>query len=255
MNKQVIYDNFAFMQNNLVIGRNAVMELLDSGRQIEKIYLQTGIRGEFEKDLRQKLKGRQIPLQYVPSHKINKMTKGLHQGILAFIALVEYQSAMDVVSQLYELGESPFLIILDGVTDVRNFGAIARSAEVLGAHAIICPTKNSAIINEITFKSSAGALAHITVCREKSLVNTINDLKSMGIRIFAANHLSEQSIENIDFQGPCAVVFGDEGEGVSNSIMRLTDQTFKINQIGKTESLNVSVAAGVVLYEISKSRI
>lgn len=242
------------MKDQLVIGRNSILELLDSGKQIEKIFLQTGTRGEFEKDLRGKLKGRDIPVQYVPAQKLNKLTKGQHQGVVAYMSLIQYQSITDVVSHLYEQGEVPFIVVLDGVTDVRNFGAIARSAEVFGAQAMVCPVKNSAIINEITWKSSAGALAHIAVCREKSIVNTIADLKNMGLAIYAANHLSEKEISDVEFGGPCAVVLGDEGSGVSDHIMKMTTETFKINQIGNTESLNVSVAAGVVLYEISKSR-
>ena len=242
------------MDKNIIIGRNAIIELLDSGKQIEKIFLQTGTRGEFEKELRTKMKNRDIPLQYVPAQKLNKMTKGQHQGVLAYVSLIEFQSITNVVSQIYENGEMPFIVVLDGVTDVRNFGAIARSAEIFGAHAMVCPVKNSAIINEITFKTSAGALAHIAVCREKSMVNTITQLKEMGLSIYAANHLATQEIGDMVFDGPCAVVFGDEGEGVSDHIMGMTTNTFKINQLGKTESLNVSVAAGVVLYEISKSR-
>lgn len=242
------------MDKNLVIGRNAIIELLESGKQIEKIFLQTGTRGEFEKELRQKMKGREIPLQYVPAPKLNKMTNGNHQGVVAYISMIAYQSVSDVVSHLYENGEIPMLVVLDGVTDVRNFGAIARSAEIFGAHAIICPIKDSAIINEITFKSSAGALAHIAVCREKSIANTIDLLKSMGLAIYAADHHADKKVQDIDFSIPCALVMGDEGEGVSNYVLKNTTETFTIPQIGKTESLNVSVATGVILYEMSKSR-
>lgn len=238
----------------MVIGRNALLELLDSGKTIEKIYLQSGLRGPFEKELRNRLKTREIPVQHVPLHKLNKFTKGQHQGVVSFISMIEYQSIEDIVSLVFERGEMPNIVILDGVTDVRNFGAIARSAEVLGAHAIVCSLQNSALINEITFKASAGALAHIPVCRVKSLINTIEILQQMGIQLFAANHLSDKTIQEVDFSGPSAVVFGDEGAGVHEKIMRMADTTFKINQLGNTESLNVSVAAGVVLYEISKNR-
>lgn len=242
------------MKNNLIIGRNAVIELLDSDTQVEKIWLLQGTRGEFEKELRAKLKGRNIPVQHVPPQKLKKLTTGNHQGVAAFTALVEYQSITDVVSLLYDEGKMPFIVVLDGVTDVRNLGAIARSAEIFGAHAIVSPVKDSAIINEIAYKTSGGALSHLAVCREKSIVSTIESLQNMGLTIFAAEHHSDKEIGEIDFTGPVAVVFGDEGKGVSQSIMRAS-QTFKINQIGKTESLNVSVAAGVVMYEVSKSRL
>ena len=241
------------MENNLVIGRNAIIELLDSDQQVEKIWLLVGTRGEFEKELRQKLKGRNIPVQHVPAQKLSKLTKGNHQGVAAFTSIVEYQSITDVVSMLYEEGKMPIVVVLDGVTDVRNLGAIARSAEIFGAHAIVSPVKDSAMVNEVAYKTSGGALAHIAVCREKSVVSTIEILKDMGLTIFAAEHHSDQMLEDVDFRGPCAIVFGDEGKGVSQKIIN-SSVTFKINQVGKTESLNVSVAAGVVLYEISKSR-
>lgn len=243
------------MDSNLVIGRNAVMELLSSGKEIEKIFIQTGLRGDFEKELRKELKGRDIPVQYVPTQKLGKMTRGNHQGIIAMISLVAYQSTLDVITLLYEQGKTPLVVILDGVTDVRNFGAIVRSAEIFGVHAIICPIKNSAIINEITVKASAGALAHMTICREKSIANTIELLQSMGLAIYAAEHHSEKTVDQIDFTIPCALVMGDEGEGVSAHVLKQTTERFKINQVGKTESLNVSVAAGVVLYEACKSRL
>jgi len=242
------------MDSNIVIGRKGILELLDSGKQVEKIFLQSGTRGEFEKDLREKLKGRSIPVQHVPSQKLNKMTSGNHQGVIAQLSLVDYQSIENVVSQLYEQGKTPFIVVLDGVTDVRNFGAIARSAEIFGAHAIVSPLKNSAIINEITFKSSAGALSHLTVCREKSMNNVIDTLQGLGLQVIGADHHSEKKIDELDFSGPLAVVMGDEGEGISDHIRKKIDHTFKINQVGKTESLNVSVAAGVVFYEISKFR-
>jgi len=242
------------MKNNLIIGRNAVIELLDSDKQVEKIWLQVGTRGEFEKELRHKLKGRNIPVQHVPAQKLNKLSSGNHQGVAAFTSIVEYQSITDVVSLLYEEGKMPFIVVLDGVTDVRNLGAIARSAEIFGAHAIVSPVKDSAIVNEIAYKTSGGALSHIAVCREKSMVRTIESLQEMGLTIFAAEHHSEHNIRDIDFRGPVAVVFGDEGKGVSEKIIR-NSNTFKINQVGKTESLNVSVAAGVVMYEISQSRL
>lgn len=238
----------------MVIGRRGILELLDSDKQVEKIFLQTGMRGEFEKELREKLKSKAIPVQHVPPQKLNKMTSGNHQGVIAYLSLVDYQSIENVVSHLYEQGKNPFIVVLDGVTDVRNFGAIARSAEVFGAHAIVSPLKNSAIINEITFKSSAGALSHITVCREKSLNNVVESLQNLGLQIIGADHHSSKTIDQLDFSGPLAVVMGDEGEGLSDHMRRKIDHTFKINQIGKTESLNVSVAAGVVFYEISKFR-
>lgn len=237
-----------------IIGRKPILEVLNSSVvQIEKIWLQTGIRGAFEKELRQALKGRDIPVQFVPLNKLNKLAyKKNHQGVIALRSHIEYQDVMDVVSHLFDQGKMPLVVLLDGVTDVRNLGAIARSAEIFGVDVLVTPVKNSAIINKISMKISAGALAHLTVCRSKSIVRTIEDLKAMGLQIFSADHQAKNSIDNTDFTGPTAIVFGDEGKGVSHAVEKLIDVPFSIPQYGKTESLNVSVAAGITLYHARK---
>lgn len=238
----------------IIFGRNPVVEALHSGKEIDKILLLKSIRGPFEKDIRKLCKEKNIPLQYVLGHKLDKLTKKTHQGIVAFISIVEYQSLEKIVPLIFEKGETPLLMILDGVTDVRNFGAIARSAEVLGAHAVVIGEKRSARINHDAYKTSAGAIARLPICREKSISNSISFLKSSGFRVFATDLNTDSFISDIDFTIPSAVIMGSEGDGVSSSILKQCDQKFKIPQVGQIDSLNVSVAAGVILYEILKQR-
>lgn len=241
-------------KEDIVYGRNPVIEALKIGKDIDKVLLSNSIRGDFEKEVRKLCRISEIPLQYVPSSKLDKITKKNHQGIIAFASLIRFQNLEDLIPHFYEKGITPLLLILDGITDVRNFGAIARSAEVFGAHAIIIGEKRSARINHEALKTSAGAILKIPICREKSLVNTIDFLKNSGFKIFATDLNTELFISDINFQGPCGIILGDEGEGVSEKILSMSDQAFKIPQIGEIDSLNVSVASGVILYEILKQR-
>ena len=239
---------------DIIFGRNPVIEAIRSGKEIDKILLLKSIRGEFEKEVRHACKDHDIPLQYVPGHKLDKLTRKNHQGIIAFSSIIQYQSLENLTPLLYEKGITPLLLILDGVSDVRNFGAIVRSAEVLGAHGIIIGEKNSARINADAMKTSAGALLRIPICREKSLSNSIQYLSTAGFSIFATDLNTDSYISDCDFSGPCAVVIGSEGEGVGKDLLNRSDQKFKIPQVGETDSLNVSVASGVILYEILKQR-
>ncbi|WP_235297707.1 23S rRNA (guanosine(2251)-2'-O)-methyltransferase RlmB [Portibacter marinus] len=240
--------------DDIIFGRNPVMDAVRNGKAIDKILLLKTIRGPFEKEVRHLCKDFDIPLQYVPGHKLDKITRKNHQGIIAFSSLVEYQSIENLVPLLYERGVIPLLIILDGVSDVRNFGAIVRSAEVLGAQGIIIGEKNSARINADAMKTSAGALLNLPICREKSLTNAVEYLIASGFKIFATDLNTELYISDIDFNQPCAVILGAEGEGVSQNLLNHSHQCFKIPQVGQTDSLNVSVASGVILYEILKQR-
>lgn len=239
---------------DIIYGRNPVLEALTAKKEIDKVLLLNTIRGPFEKEVRKLCRENDIPIQYVPNIKLDRLTKKTHQGIIAFGSIVSYQEIANVIPLIYEQGKTPLILILDGITDVRNFGAIARSAEVLGANAIVIGEKRSARINHEAFKSSAGAILKIPICREKSLINTINTLRESGFGIFATDLKTEFFIEDIDFTGPCAVVIGSEGEGVSEGILKACDKSFKIPQIGEIDSLNVSVASGVILYEILKQR-
>lgn len=239
---------------SFIYGRNPVIEAIKNRKNIDKILVQSGLRGPFEKELRFALKGTDIPLQYVPLPKLDKLYKGNHQGIIAYLPLIEYQDLNNILPFIYEKGETPLILLLDQITDVRNLGAIARSAEIFGVHAIVVPAQGSARINEEAVKTSAGALLSIPVCRVKSLVNTISFLKLSGLEIFTSSLESDKPVYDISWNQPAAIVVGSEGDGVSRKIASLSTESFIIPQQGKTDSLNVSVATGVILYEINKQR-
>jgi 23S rRNA (guanosine2251-2'-O)-methyltransferase len=238
----------------MVYGRNPVLELIKSGKQVEKIFVQKGMKGPFEIDLRNSLKGKDIPVSMVHPMKLNKMTKGNHQGVVAFSALVEYVLLEDFLPSLIETGKSPLLLFLDGITDVRNFGAIIRTAEVFGVHGIVFPTKNSALINQVMIKASAGAIFGIPMIRVKSANNAIEYMKNSGVRLLASSLHASKNLGDMELDNPVCIVMGSEEDGVSQHVEKLSDDQFIIPQLGKTDSLNVSVAAGVILYEAIKQR-
>lgn len=241
-------------KDDILYGRNPIIEALKLGKEIDKILISNTIRGAFEKEIRQLCRDHDIPLQYVPNSKLDKFTKKNHQGVIGFASLIQFQAIEDVVPHLYEKGATPLILVLDGVTDVRNFGAIVRSAEVLGAHAVIIGEKNSARINHEAVKTSAGAIFKLPISRVKSLVNTIAFLKQSGFQVYATDLNTPNYISDINFSGPSVVILGSEGEGVSEGLLSISDEKFKIPQLGEIDSLNVSVASGVILYEILKQR-
>lgn len=211
--------------------------------------------GDFEKEVRFLCREHDIPLQYVPKEKLSKITGGNHQGIIGYLALLTYYRLEDVVPMIYEKGEIPLILILDRVTDVRNLGAIARSAEVCGAHALVVPKTGSALINSDALKTSAGALTRLTVCRENSLVSTVESLQNAGVQVFASDLNAEKKIFDIDFTAPLALIIGSEDEGVAPALLQRVNERFIIPQKGETDSFNVSVAAGIMLYEALRQRL
>jgi 23S rRNA (guanosine2251-2'-O)-methyltransferase len=231
------------------------VEAIRAGKAVEKVFFQQGERGEVEKEIRHLTKEYNIPLQVVPREKLNKLVKGAHQGVVAWLALVEFQSIEDVLPWIYEQGETPLLMVLDSITDVRNFGAICRSAEVMGVHAVVIPQNGSAPANEEAMKASAGALARIRLCRVKSLFSTVDFLKESGVQV-VVTALTHHSIPvyNVDFTPPTAILMGSEGDGVHPKLIKMADVVTKIPQATDFDSLNVSVAAGVVLYEALRQR-
>lgn len=240
---------------SIIYGRHPVVDALQSGQTIDKILLQQGTRGDFEKEIRHLSKVHGIPVQVVPKERLQKFTNGNHQGIVAFVSLVQYFHLEDVLPGIFEKSETPLILLLDGVTDVRNFGAIARSAEIAGVQTIVVPLKGSALINAEAMKTSAGALAKIPVCRESSLAKAIEYLKLSGIQILASDLQAEKMIYELDFRQPAAILIGSEGEGVNPALLREADELFKIPQIGTTDSFNVSVATGIILYEAMRQRL
>lgn len=239
---------------NIIYGRHPVVDALTNGIPLEKVMLQKGIRGEMEKELRHLCKAAEVPMLVIPKERLKRYTPGNHQGVVALQSLIRYQKIEDVLPLVFERSETPLFVLLDGVTDVRNFGAIARSAEVCGAHALVITQKNSAQINPEAMKTSAGALNTIPVCREKSLITAIDYLQQSGIQVLASDLQASHAVYELDLNAPVAFVLGAEGEGISPAVGRKADQTFIIPQKGQTDSLNVSVAGGIMLYEAMRQR-
>lgn len=239
---------------NILYGRHPVVDALNNGVSLEKVMLQKGLRGEMEKEIRHLCKAAEVPMLVIPKERLKRYTNGNHQGVVALQALIQYQKIEDILPTIFERSETPLFMLLDGVTDVRNFGAIARTAEVCGAHALVITQKNSAQINPEAMKTSAGALNTIPVCREKSLITVIDYLQQSGVQVLASDLQAEQPIYNLDLTAPVAFVLGAEGEGISQGVARKADQTFIIPQRGQTDSLNVSVAGGMMLYETMRQR-
>lgn len=240
---------------NIIYGRHPIIDAIKAGKPFDKVMLQKEIRGEYEKELRFICRKSDIPLQVVPKERLNRFTRGNHQGVIGFMSLIEYQTIENVLPLVYENGQTPLFLILDGVTDVRNFGAIARTAEIAGVQAIILPKKGAALINEDAMKTSAGALSKITVCREKSLGTAIEFLQNSGVQVFASSLGTENSIFDLNFNVPIALVIGSEDLGVSDNLLKRSDKTFIIPQVGTTDSFNVSVATGMMLYEVMRQRV
>jgi len=237
-----------------VFGRHPVLEALAANQPVEKVWLQQGTRGEFEKELRHLCRDLKIPMTVLPKDSINRLVKGNHQGVVALLGAAAYQQLDDILPFVYEKGETPLLLLLDGVTDVRNFGAIARSAELCGVHAVVIPAKGSAGLSAEALKTAAGALARVPVCRVKSLVSTITFLQESGVRVLASDLSGDKYLHELDLTGPVALVLGSEGEGISKGVAAAADRCFRIPQLGTLNSFNVSVATGIMLYESMRQR-
>lgn len=246
---------FLMVEENLIFGMRAVIEALNAGKDIEKILLQKGLSNELYNQLRQALKGQTVPIQFVPPEKLKRVSDKNHQGVIAYLTEITYYNAEELLSQVFEKGKTPLLLILDRVTDVRNFGAIARSAECAGVDFIIIPSRGAAQINGDAIKTSAGALHRMKVCREDNLKTTIEQLKESGLQIVACHEKTDNLIYDADFTKPTAVIMGSEEDGISNEYLKRSDQQVKIPMTGKIASLNVSVATGIVLFEAVKQRL
>lgn len=238
-------------EKNKIFGIHPVLEAFEAGTVIEKLYLQTGSKG-FNIDKIQKLaKDSGTAVNLVPSYKLNKLVEKNHQGIVAITSQIEYHNIEEIVQATLDKGEEPFILLLDRITDVRNIGAIARSADAFGVHAIVVPSKGTALINGEAIKSSAGALNHIPVCREPYLDLTIRDLIDKGFTIVACTEKTDDEISDLKITGPKAVIMGSEENGISPKYIKLADHKAKIEMKGKVGSLNVSVATGIILHHLS----
>lgn len=237
-------------KEEFIYGRNPINEAIGANKQIEKILMLNSLRGELEKKLRQYCKEHSIPLIKVPEEKLNSLVKsGKHQGVVAYLSPVVYMNLQDVISHDYDQGRLPFLVVLEGVNDSRNIAAIARSAYVFGASAIVLTLKNTARLGEETVKISAGALLHIPICRERNMTTIIQTLKNNGIKIISTAMENAKVISKVDFKGAIALIMGSEHDGVSSTVLKESDEVVKIPMDNNFDSLNVSVAAGIAMYE------
>lgn len=245
----------AIKQSALIIGRQPLVEALETGRPIDKILMQKNISGDPIAGIRQLAREKNIPIQMVPQEKLHSLTRANHQGVIAFAALVQYMDLQQVIDHVVSNGEVPLFVMLDGVTDVRNIGAIARSAHCCGAQALVIPDKGVGALNEEAVKSSAGALEHIHVCRVNSLLKAVDTLHLNGIQVFTSEMRADKKVYELQLKDPCCIIMGDEGKGVQPYLAKAADAFFTIPMANKFDSFNVSVATGIVLYEAMKHRL
>ncbi len=243
------------MKDDFIFGLRPVMEAIEAGKTIDKIFIQNGLQGDIVAELKKQLSKEGIRPNYVPVEKLNRITRKNHQGVVAFTTDITFYKIEDLVPQLFEEGKTPFLLVLDRLTDVRNFGAICRTAECVGVDAIIIPDKGAAPINSDAIKTSAGAIYNVKICKEKNLAHTVDYLQQSGILVFASTEKAQKTVYETDFREPCAIVMGNEETGISKEVLHHSDEKIKLPIEGKTQSLNVSVACGAVLYEVLRQRI
>lgn len=241
-------------KDNLIFGIRPVIEALKAGREFEKIFIQDKLHGNQVAELKKLIRDTNAPFQYVPVEKLNRITRKNHQGVAGFISLIPYQQISDVIQSIFEKGETPLILILDRITDVRNFGAIARSAECAGAHAIVISEKGSAAVNADAIKTSAGALNKIPLCKEKNLKEVIDYLKNSGLKIVSCSEKGNKLFYQSSLTDPVALIMGSEEDGVSEEYLKRSDEVVKIPMMGSIESLNVSVASGIILFEVIRQR-
>lgn len=238
-------------KNQALYGYHSVLEALEAGRSFEKIFIQKGIAEDKAKEISSRARALSIPVSRVPIEKLNRITRKNHQGILGLSSPVEYQDLEMLIPSIYDKGEVPFLLILDEVTDVRNFGAIARTADAMGVHAIIIPLKRSAGVNEDAIKTSAGVLNYLPVCRVHSLKEAVSFLKSSGLKLVACTEKAKSNIETVMVEKPMCIVMGSEEKGIHPNLLEACDHQVKIGMHGKVSSLNVSVAAAIIMHHFS----
>jgi 23S rRNA (guanosine2251-2'-O)-methyltransferase len=242
-------------KSSLIIGRQPLIEAIRSGRALDKILLQRNTTGDTIDEIRQLARENNIPVQVVPVEKLGSLTKANHQGVIAFAGLVQYLDLQQVIDHVVTSGAAPLFVMLDGVTDVRNIGAIARSAVCCGAQALLIPDKGTGALNEEAMKSSAGALELIQICRVGSLLKAVDTLHMNGIKVFASEKGAPVKVFELPLTEPCCIVMGSEDKGVQPYIRKAADQHFTIPMTGDFDSFNVSVATGIILYEAMKHRL
>ncbi len=241
-------------KKEMIYGTRAVIEAIRAGRDIETILIQQGLRNDLVHELIDLARKSGLPFNYVPEQKLAGLSSKNHQGVIALLSSIHFESVENIVHAVFSDGREPFVLILDRVTDVRNFGAIVRTAETAGIQAIVIPEKGSAPISADAMKTSAGALNFVPVCRSKNLKQTMRELKNSGLKIVACTERASEIIFNTDLTGPLALIFGSEEDGVLPELLKEADCLAKIPMVGKIHSLNVSVAAGIALYEAVRQK-
>ncbi len=241
-------------KNTLIVGRKAITQALQTGQQLDRIFLDTKTKGQDINEIKRLASQNAVPVNYVPTAKLNGFNVINHEGVIAQIAKVQYQNLQDVISLVTESGEVPLFLLLDGITDIRNIGGIARTAYCTGVHAIIIPDKGVGALNEDAILTSAGALEKIPVCRVNSLMKAVDELHLNGIKVFASEIKADKNIADAQFEDPCAIVMGSEEKGIYPALLKICDEKIRIPMAGDFESLNVSVATGIILYEVMKQR-
>lgn len=241
-------------ENEMIFGTRAVIEAIQAGKEVDKILVRKDIQSELSRELINTVKTTHIPIQRVPKERLDRLTRKNHQGVIAFISAVTYQKLEDIVPFLYEEGKNPLIVLLDGITDVRNFGAIARTCECAGVDAIVIPARNSVSVNADAVKTSAGALHTIPVCKESCITESIQFLQNSGYKVFAATEKAHTNYTNADYTDPVAIVMGGEDMGISMDNLRICDEMIKIPIYGNIASLNVSAAAAILMYEVVRQR-
>ena len=242
-------------EESLIFGLRAIIETIKAGKEVDKLFVQSGLKSELYSELMSLLKEKNIAFQYVPIEKLNRLTSKNHQGVVGYISSITYHKIKNILPEIIEKGKAPLLLILDRITDVRNFGAIVRTAECSGVDAIIIPSYGAAQINADAIKTSAGALLKVPVCREENLKSVIDFLKECGVQIVACTEKTTDYYFQIDFTVPTAIIMGSEEDGILNEYLHKSDAKAKIPLLGGIASLNVSVATGIILYEAVSQRL
>jgi 23S rRNA (guanosine2251-2'-O)-methyltransferase len=238
----------------LIPGKIAVLTALQQGKELERVYMQNNLHGDVAEEIKRIAAKNNVPVNKVPVEKLNSFHVEAHEGVIALISKIRYQDLQDIISFITEKGEAPLLLMLDGITDIRNIGGIARTAYCCGVQAIIIPEKGVGALNEDAILTSAGALEKIAVCRVNSLMKAVDDLHLNGIKVYASEMTASTTIDKIDFTEPCCIIMGGEENGIYPALMKICDDKIKIPMKGDFESLNVSVATGMILYEAMKQR-
>lgn len=239
----------------MIFGIRTLIEAIQEGKEIDKVFIQKGLRGDLYPELYQLIKDRDIPYSLVPPEKLNRFTRKNHQGVVAFISSITYHNIEQLIPSLYEEGKTPFILVLDRITDVRNFGALARTAECAGVDAILIPARGGAAINADAVKTSAGALHKIPVCRAKYLQDDLKFLKESGLKIIGVSEKAKKAYYEETYKEPIALMLGSEEDGISDAYIPLLDEFVKIPMAGSIASLNVGVAGGILMFEASKQRL